>query len=107
MNPNHQTQGMTDSEYREHVAEKLSHFGDRAGQHGPLSTITVPTMVRLSRSANLRATTLARRLGTRKSTWLAQLAEVASLCHPDDWYRAMAAFQNACKHRAPSESVNV
>lgn len=96
---------MTDAEYEAHVAEKLARFGDRAGKHGPLSTITVPIMVRVSRDANLRATRLARQLGTRKSTWLAQLAEAASMCHPDDWYRAMAAFQNACKRRAPSELV--
>lgn len=100
-------EAMTDEQHAAFVKERLARFGDRAGRHGPLAACTRPVMLRLSRDADIRANALARRLGTRKSTWIAQLVSVASWCHPDDWYRAVAAFQTACKGRSVAELAEV
>ena len=85
--------------------ERLARFGDRAGQHGPLAAVLVLIPVRVTRDSALRAQLLARRLGLRRATWAAQALAVASQCHPDDWFRAIAAFQSAQKTRAASDLV--
>lgn len=87
--------------------ERLERFGDRAGKHGPLATVQVLIPVRVSRETGLSANTLARRLGLRRATWAAQGLAVLAQCHPDDWFKAIAAFQGAMKRRAPSEFVTV
>lgn len=85
--------------------ERLERFGDRAGQHGALATVQVLIPVRVSRDTGLAANRLARKLGLRRATWAAQGLAVLAQCHPDDWFRAIAAFQSALKSRAPSETI--
>lgn len=94
---------LSDEEFQAYARERLARFGDRAGQHGSLAETTVLIPVRVSRDAALRGQLLARRLGLKRARWAAQLVEVASHCHDADWFRAVAAFQNAMKTRAPSE----
>jgi hypothetical protein len=97
----------TDSATMDKVSpeERLARFGDRAGKHGPLATIQVLIPVRVSRDTGLAANKLARKLGLRRATWAAQGLAVLAQCHPDDWFRAIAAFQGAMKTRAPSETM--
>lgn len=85
--------------------ERLARFGDQAGKHGPLSAVRVLIPVRVHRDTGLAASLLARRLGLQRATWAAQGLAVLAQCHPDDWYRAVAAFQGACKRRADSELI--
>lgn len=73
----------------------LARFGRKAGKHGPLASRRVAVMIRIPLTTDARAENLARALGSRKTTLIAQAVTVLMQCQASRWYSALAAFQKA------------